>query len=388
MTLATRCPACGTAFRVVSDQLRVSSGWVRCGRCRTPFDALEHLFRHESGRKPERAPFPKGDEEMPTVDAAADRERGVTQAASAQPPSSETPSDAQPEAIAEFQAEMAAGPPFEPQPEPPFQQLSHSPSEQPSQPWPQPPGDPVPQVLDEPLLEPAAAEDATPASAPRTRDAPLDPIAPASVAAHPAVQAEPPLGTPVLAHEPLPSLQSRRDSGFQPRGRPGFVRRAEAAARWSHPATRATLGVLAGVLMLLLGAQAAVLWREEAALRWPEARPALEALCAGLGCRVEAPRRIQALAVEASGLRREPDSDGYRLELTVRNRSTLEVLAPALELSLTDAGGRLIARRVLTVAELGSPVRTLAAGQELTLQAELSTGPVPVAGYTIALFYP
>ncbi len=41
MSLVTRCRACGTMFRVVQDQLRISDGWVRCGRCDTVFDALD-----------------------------------------------------------------------------------------------------------------------------------------------------------------------------------------------------------------------------------------------------------------------------------------------------------------------------------------------------------
>jgi predicted Zn finger-like uncharacterized protein len=45
MSLITRCPACETLFRVVPDQLRVSGGWVRCGRCGTVFDASLHLLQ-------------------------------------------------------------------------------------------------------------------------------------------------------------------------------------------------------------------------------------------------------------------------------------------------------------------------------------------------------
>lgn len=44
MSLATRCTSCGTVFRVVQDQLKVSEGWVRCGRCNEVFNALEALF--------------------------------------------------------------------------------------------------------------------------------------------------------------------------------------------------------------------------------------------------------------------------------------------------------------------------------------------------------
>ena len=44
MSLATRCTSCGTIFKVVQDQLKVSEGWVRCGRCHEVFNALEGLF--------------------------------------------------------------------------------------------------------------------------------------------------------------------------------------------------------------------------------------------------------------------------------------------------------------------------------------------------------
>ncbi len=47
--LATRCSACGTVFRVVPDQLRVSEGWVRCGRCSEVFNAGEALLDLETG---------------------------------------------------------------------------------------------------------------------------------------------------------------------------------------------------------------------------------------------------------------------------------------------------------------------------------------------------
>lgn len=43
MSLITQCPACGTMFRVVPDQLRISEGWARCGQCNVAFDANAHL---------------------------------------------------------------------------------------------------------------------------------------------------------------------------------------------------------------------------------------------------------------------------------------------------------------------------------------------------------
>jgi predicted Zn finger-like uncharacterized protein len=52
MNMATRCVACGTIFRVVQDQLKVSEGWVRCGRCDEVFNALEGLFNLDTEAPP------------------------------------------------------------------------------------------------------------------------------------------------------------------------------------------------------------------------------------------------------------------------------------------------------------------------------------------------
>src|SRR5205809_5561431 len=52
MSLATRCTSCGTVFRVVQDQLKISEGWVRCGRCEQVFNALEGLFDLERDTPP------------------------------------------------------------------------------------------------------------------------------------------------------------------------------------------------------------------------------------------------------------------------------------------------------------------------------------------------
>jgi predicted Zn finger-like uncharacterized protein len=55
MSLITRCPACGTMFKVVPDQLRISEGWVRCGHCAEVFDASSHL-QADGPPVPEAAP--------------------------------------------------------------------------------------------------------------------------------------------------------------------------------------------------------------------------------------------------------------------------------------------------------------------------------------------
>ncbi|MFD2452858.1 zinc-ribbon domain-containing protein [Ideonella paludis] len=68
MSLATRCPACSTTFKVVQDQLKISEGWVRCGHCQEVFNALHSLFdlhprclssrlRHRFGNGPALSPM-------------------------------------------------------------------------------------------------------------------------------------------------------------------------------------------------------------------------------------------------------------------------------------------------------------------------------------------
>ncbi len=51
--MITRCPGCGTAFRVTPDQLAAREGRVRCGRCAAVFDAWERM------QEPPAEPLPE-----------------------------------------------------------------------------------------------------------------------------------------------------------------------------------------------------------------------------------------------------------------------------------------------------------------------------------------
>jgi predicted Zn finger-like uncharacterized protein len=50
MNLVTRCPACGTAFRVQRDQLAVHFGSVRCGKCGSVFNGVAALVEEGADR--------------------------------------------------------------------------------------------------------------------------------------------------------------------------------------------------------------------------------------------------------------------------------------------------------------------------------------------------
>ena len=58
MALATRCPNCQAMFRVVSDQLKLRGGLVRCGSCRHVFDAISSLSYIEDAALTAAAPPP------------------------------------------------------------------------------------------------------------------------------------------------------------------------------------------------------------------------------------------------------------------------------------------------------------------------------------------
>jgi len=342
--LATRCSACGTIFRIVPDQLRVSEGWVRCGRCAEVFNAAEGLFDLESAARPH------GGDAAPA--------RAMAQFSSSVPvapgatPASPSPSAAEKRGRPDAATATAAA--------------AAAPRRQPT------PG-PMP-VVDETAsrfsVDAADAAVGLPA-APATR----------ATQGTGAGAATPQAAIDATA---TPSAGMHAPAG----GTPLFMRQAERAARWRRPQVRAALRI--GLVLGVFGLAAQVVheYRDLVAARFTVVRPLLQQACAWLQCDIGVAHVIDGLVVESSGLVRVEKSDIYRLNVALRNRAELEVAVPALELSLTDSQGKLVSRRVLRAAELGVTQATLAAGRDLALQATLQAATAPVAGYTIELFYP
>ena len=321
--LATRCSACGTVFRVVPDQLRVSEGWVRCGRCSEVFNALEGLVDLETG-------LPKRRTGAGLAPAVGDE------------------IDAQESQHGEYDyAHPAARPGAPALP-------------------------PAPQAAVQPVARHATV----------TED---------NVAADSSLETRPDFSSQISAEELA-----------QANAKPSFVASADRAALWRRPRVRAALALVGVLAALGLAAQVVHEYRNLVAAAWPASRPWLEQACTALNCKVEAAQAIENLAVESSGLVRVEKSNLYRLQVGLRNRAGIDLAVPALDITLTDSQGRLIARKVLRVAELGAPQATIGAGRELTVQATLQAAaatsgaetvqpmqPIqPIAGYTIDLFYP
>lgn len=372
MSLATRCPSCGTVFRVVQDQLRVSEGWVRCGRCNGVFNAAEVLFDIDSGAAvgidlglpgaavpppapsspppPASDPSPAPSPDWPPPGPAAwadgrqeprfDRGPDWSQGAEAEEPLLRTPSRHQDEQADALANEITI--------------TDHVP----------PPG-----------RDDFAA--ATPLSAPVPRTA-----QPADLADEAASRADAALA------DPAASAPSATQSAQAVQALPSFLRTAERDALWRRPAMRLAAAIGVVLLAVTLVLQAALLWRDSLAAHWPATAPVLTALCRLAGCSVQPLRRIDALAVHSSGLNRLEGSSLYRLQVVLHNRADTAVMMPALDLSLTDPQGKLVSRRVLQAAELGAPQAVLQPGEELPIKALVSTGERRVDGYTLELFYP
>lgn len=398
--LATRCPACGTVFRVVPDQLRVSEGWVRCGRCSEVFNATQSLVDLDTAvaRKAPQAP------PSPAASPAASPSASSPASLPPAPPPAEPPAPAQApaEPPASAPAPMGEAEPVETEPgasrPAEFGALDTAP----------PGSDAAPAAeatmpdLDfgDGRREPAFDEASSPATAAAETTAaaavdlppggPLEPSAgPGADEPGPPPPVEPPDDIVLPATAASAADDASADAATPAAAaKPEFLRRAERAERWRRPWVRALL--VLGVLLGLGGLAGQVLheYRDLAAARYPQLRPLLEQGCAWLDCRVGAARAIDSLAVESSGLVRVEGSELYRLNVVLRNRAGIPLALPALDLALTDRQGRLIARRVLRPGELGAAGETLDAGAEATLAGTLRAAGGPVAGYTVELFYP
>ena len=340
MSLATRCTECGTVFRVVQDQLKVSEGWVRCGRCSAVFNALENLCELEAdATEPARVQFHEpAAQRMPAHALAEAAERDDLH---------DHPHDHLHDALHDH----PHGDPHEPT-RPFFDTVA-------------------------PQQEPGFDPDALPPMA----DDGL-PAAIVSFSSESLPDDEPPLRAPPVA----PAVGATPSASAGPVA-PQFVRAAERAAFWRRPGVRAGMAAAAVLLGATLLLQLAVAGRDWLAAHVTGTRPLLAAVCEVTGCRIEPLKRIAQLSVDSSGLTRMDNLAAYRLSVVLRNRAETAVAVPALDLSLTDGSGQLVARRVLRATELGLPP-VIEAGQELPLQALLSTGERRVSGYTVELFYP
>ncbi len=153
------------------------------------------------------------------------------------------------------------------------------------------------------------------------------------------------------------------------------------------------LWVLAcGVAAALLAGQAAYAYRGELALLWPGSRPWLAAACRELRCTIPLPQHADLISLEFSELAAERGVPGVlTLSAVLRNRARFAQALPALELTLTDAQDRPLARRVLAPADyLGARAArepVFAAGSEANFRLHIDAAGLGASGYRLYVFY-
>ena len=321
MSLATRCFACGTVFRVVQDQLKVSEGWVRCGRCNEVFNALESLFDLERDSPPEWSPG------EPAMARAAVESGAVVRD---EPPADSSRVDR----------------------------------------------------IDAHLLGTRRRESA---STPATRIDERDRLEFPDAQFEPESASGDDVFMPI--HDTTLVLPTEPEQTAPPAA-PEFMRHAQRSARWHTPTMRIALSTAGLLLLVSLTLQAGHHFRDVVAMRWPATQPALAAWCAALSCSIQAPKRIEDIAVESTALTRATEPDAFRLAVTLRNRGAMALALPSIDLGLTDATGQLVARRMLSPSEWHAAASSIQAGAELPLQLLLTAGSTRVSGYTVEIFYP
>jgi predicted Zn finger-like uncharacterized protein len=350
MSLITRCSACGTMFKVVADQLKISQGWVRCGHCLEVFDAAAHL-QPFAPKIPENTPQDAVAPAEATVDLTVNEVLFVPDA-SALPPEQEeekvaasAPSSFVSEVQVSLPADLAAD----------VSAASIN-----------------PEPADYSAVYPAAHEERAQL---RRKDAHIS-------------------ESETLEENPAEQVS--------------FVRDARRDVFWRRPLMRVALASAAFVLLAVLLLQIAMFQRSTFAVTQPWASPGLQALCGFLNCQISPPQQIESVIIESSSFNKLAN-DAYRLKVVIRNTGAIPLAMPSLELTLTDTQDHALVRRVMTPAELGARASTLAAGAEfsgeltLTLQnpatpasaAAASSASSPnavsllrIAGYRVLAFYP
>lgn len=421
MALVTRCSNtdCLTMFRVTPAQLQASGGQVRCGSCGMVFDAFPSLTTVADAAlkapvpAPAQAPAQEPAQELARVpDAPAG-----TDAASA-------PRDAfSGERVAEWTPDAV---------------LPQVDAQSPNQPM---VVDRVADLPDEGPLPAAAAAPAKPAPVDRPRDTvrvsppppppppPLDvdltdaapPFAPEltdySVTAEAPSDAKPAASRMrvvgvtaglllavaaavlLLAGDRLPAPLAGLVAGVSPAALLREYPIALAAALLGLLCVvlrryRTTWIVVSCLLAVLLAGQALHAYRTQIAAHYPASRPVLEHLCRIARCEVGLPKAADQLVIESSDLQAVDTAKPNLIQLaaSVRNGAPIDVAFPAIEVTLTDAQDRPLARRVLLPDQYlagGNPERRgLRAGEAFSIRLTLDTTELRPVGYRLYLFYP
>lgn len=348
MSLITRCPACQTLFKVVPDQLRISEGWVRCGRCSEIFDASQELLPDAA---PEHAAVSPRPEDAPVqapgaLDSALPLEpQSPLEAVTHEVTDTTSPETAVADHLAMAQEEPASAPLPEPGSE----------------------GGPISEA--DALLEPVLL--------------PQGLMAPASASFDPQSLSQP-FTEVAVASDTQTELAAPPEEA-------SFLGRDQGKSFWQRRLVRVLMLVFSVLLLLLLAGQMVFQERDRIVALQPGLKPWMHVFCQALDCSLSPLRQSEAIVIESSTFTKIR-SDAYQLNFTLRNKSGTTVAMPSLELTLTDTQDQAVVRKVFAPESFGAKVDSLAANAELAGSLAVSfrgtEATDKVAGYRLLVFYP
>jgi len=361
--MLTRCPACGTTFRLRPEQIAKAQGRVRCGKCQTPFSAVENRIDGGSDQTDFVTPQPP-EIRPPSLPPAAlqfsatgQRKRFLAQ----REPADSTPA----EMVSGFGPDEITLPPEQPeitQDAPPAEGAVAEPDEA------APPAETVTESAAEPVAETVVEHDSTAAQS--ATDKPSD-----------------------ITEEATPDEFTPEDTAAEDTGddaAPVTLPPPDDYLAPTRPARLWPWAAGAGLLALALALQITVAFRTEIAKHHPDWRPTLESACRSFGCVVEMPRDADLVSIVSSELNPESDKSRLHLEAHLKNRADYPQAYPYLELTLTDVRDQPVIRRVFEPKDYlpADAPPDFRAGTEITVKLLLDVGETSASGYRVYVFYP
>lgn len=434
MALATQCPYCHTIFKVVSDQLKLRGGIVRCGRCSQAFDGNAGLVDAATALKatapaaplaepvasthpaPEHRREPEHHDDARVADPlfalhASDLARQPDQSEpefelEIEPESGlESEPELVPEAAPEteldldldFDLDAEPAPGSEPGSETPIRSDFFS-KRTPDSHW-----------IDLDALSAADSERLQREAMLTAPIASVEPVEPASApiqASRQASNTDPdaasdPFSEPFSDPTPVPdsATASDPDPAWDPipartqpaeADEPRFVMQGRRNQRHGKTVS-ILLGLGSLVLLLALLAQGAIIFGSQLAAQAPQLKPALTAICNALGCRIALPMQIKAISIELGELQ-TLSTDTFSYATMLHNNSASVQAWPSIELILTDAADKTVLRRVFAPRDYLDTASDIdqgfAARSEQAVKLYFELARINASGYHVAVFYP
>jgi predicted Zn finger-like uncharacterized protein len=406
MTLATTCPRCKTSFKVVSDQLKLRRGMVRCGVCQNVFNGLEHLKYVEpsaSSRAAASVPRPEPEQTTPPNSPAATA--AITPAlenwpnvASPNVTSQNDPATPSAPAAGGFSSIEKA---FGAKVPAANANASQSPatSRKPEQPqeW-----SPDHSVLPAALSN-ATAKTSPPAMAPPSRgvaqntttlirqdnDLQTAFFLPDRFEAEELARSISPPRSITMMDEPPVDLKRRgkRDPSDEA---VDFFSSDKSNGTTSERASRTGARIAWILLTVLALFQVVLLLRNVMVQRFPSTRYTVESISNAIGLEVKLPGNLTLLTIESFDVQATARADILAISAIIRNRAGYPIRWPAMELTLTGVDGAPVLRKIIAPADYLQPfmINNGATAQtEHPIRIGLQTNSIAPTGYSVNLFY-